>query len=60
MDDYELEEMRIEAQRFAGFFAGQFRPEEYAPYIQAGVLEKTYDGTAGFFLGLAKLEVVHD
>lgn len=58
IDDDDIEQMRDEAQKFHGLYAGQFEPSEYRIYIQAGVLRKTWKGVAGQMLGLATLEVV--
>ena len=45
------------ARRMDGLYAGQMKPEEYEPLIEAGYLRRSFEG-AGGFLGLSKLRYV--
>ena len=48
------EDLRREASRLVGLYAGQCSPSEYQHLIAAGILRKSWD-TPGGFLGMAKL-----
>lgn len=48
-------EMRRDARNLNGVYAGMLEPTEYEPLIKAGLLQFSYEGPAGFFVGLAKL-----
>lgn len=45
------------ARRMDGFYAGQFKPEEYEHLIKLGYLRQSWEGPGGF-LGLSKLRYV--